>query len=132
MPMSSSGTPRCPENCRSKPREGYARIACTDETIMTAKKLPPELHAAHLTIWAVTCTGDPYEERPAHFVSADAESAIARYASVYRGETRADEVDLEKLADEADAAGDDAQARDCRLAMEGDQVAMRRVCAALG
>jgi len=88
--------------------------------------------STNLTIWAVTCTGDPHEERPAHFVSADAESAISRYAGVHRGDTRADEVDLEKLADEADAAGDDAQARDCRMAMEGDQAAMRRVCVALG
>ena len=99
---------------------------------MTTKKLPPDLHAAHLTIWAVTCPGDPHEERPAHFVSADAEAAIARYAGVYRGDTRADEVDLEVLAEEADAAGDYAQGRDCRLAMEGDQAAMRRVCVALG
>ena len=88
--------------------------------------------STNLTIWAVTCPGDPHAERPTHFVTTDAATAIARYAGVYRGDTRADEVNLEELADEADAAGDDAQARDCRLAMDGDQAAMRRVCVALG
>jgi hypothetical protein len=92
--------------------------------------------STNLTIWAVTCPGDPHAERPAHFVSADAEAAIARYAGVYRGDVtrgiEANEVDIEELAEEADAAGDYAQGRDCRLAMAGDQAAMQRVCVALG
>jgi len=99
---------------------------------MTTTQTATDTETATATVWAVTCPGDPHEERPAHFVSADAEAAIARYAGVYRGDTRADEVDLEVLAEEADAAGDYAQGRDCRLAMEGDQAAMRRVCVALG
>jgi len=107
-------------------------VSFADEIMSLWSWLRLTAKSTNLTIWAVTCPGDPHAERPAHFVSADAATAIARYAGVYRGETRADEVDLEVLAEEADAAGDYAQGRDCRLAMAGDQAAMQRVCVALG
>ena len=108
------------------------RVDAMHTLSMTTTQTATATETATATVWAVTCPGDPHEDRPTHFVTTDAETAIGRYAGVYRGETRADEVDLEKLADEADEAGDDAQARDCRLAIEGDQAAMRRVCVALG
>ncbi len=92
--------------------------------------------ATDLTIWAVTCPGDPAEKRPSHFIAADAHEAITSYADCYRGGVtrgiEAEAVDLEELACESAAAGDDAQARDCWSARAGDQAAIRRVCLALG
>jgi len=103
---------------------------------MTTTQTATDTETATATVWAVTCPGDPHEERPTHFVTTDAATAIARYAGVYRGDVtrgiEANEVDIEELAEEADAAGDYAQGRDCRLAMAGDQAAMQRVCVALG